>query len=382
MGNKLLSFSDWKKRVAKWFLITFFFLRRTVGADWRWIGGASQREAEESESASSSFASSPSAAADAERPQPQRIAPFQQRRQFHLFASADVAAQQPLLVAGTRPGLPHFGLPLACRSVVVSYRPGRFNAHAVAKVIKKFLIFFSFFANKPSLQGRVLQEDVAASVHQPVHEQQLPEAAAAAHTHVGKYFCRHGDSVGRLQGVPSNKFGYCPSGLSLLLFNSTLFFFSRQGKRWATPTQSGGNYKFSYFERLTDDVLLRVFSFLSSTQLALCSRVCRRWHVLAWEPHLWSSVYLSGENLPADRALKVSHLTTSPVYTAIDNPAIYRLVPALQLIIPANRGSLGKTGFSTILSPLRSFIDIQMGILVPECLLLLIFSTLSPWRRE
>ena len=199
--------------------------------------------------------------------------------------------------------------------MVVSYRPGRFNAHAVAKVIKKFLILFSFFANKPSLQGRVLQEDVAASVHQPVHEQQLPEAAAAAHTHVGKYFCRHGDSVGRLQGVPVKCFF-----MSLLLYNSTLFFFSRQGKRWATPTQSGGNYKFSYFERLTDDVLLRVFSFLSSTQLALCSRVCRRWHVLAWEPHLWSSVYLSGENLPADRALKVSHLTTSPVYSNRQTP--------------------------------------------------------------
>ncbi|XP_032790547.2 LOW QUALITY PROTEIN: F-box/LRR-repeat protein 7 [Daphnia magna] len=80
-----------------------------------------------------------------------------------------------------------------------------------------------------------------------------------------------------------------------------------KGKRWVTPSlsqQLGGSFKFSYFDQLTDDVLLRVFSFLSSSHLALCSRVCRRWHVLAWEPQLWSSIYLSGDNLHTDRALK------------------------------------------------------------------------------
>lgn len=86
------------------------------------------------------------------------------------------------------------------------------------------------------------------------------------------------------------------------------FFSPIKGKRWVTPAlgqQHGGSFKFSYFERLTDDVVLRVFSFLSSSHLALCSRVCRRWHVLAWDPQLWSSIYLSGENLLTDRALKV-----------------------------------------------------------------------------
>lgn len=59
------------------------------------------------------------------------------------------------------------------------------------------------------------------------------------------------------------------------------------------------------FERLTDDLVLRVFSFLASSQLALCGRVCRRWHVLAWQPQLWSTVELTGDNLSVDRALKV-----------------------------------------------------------------------------
>ena len=84
-----------------------------------------------------------------------------------------------------------------------------------------------------------------------------------------------------------------------------------QGKKWAPHTSSQtqlpahGTYKSSVFERLTDDVVVRIFSFLPSSQLALCGRVCRRWHVLAWEPQLWSTIVLSGDNLSVDRALKV-----------------------------------------------------------------------------
>lgn len=58
---------------------------------------------------------------------------------------------------------------------------------------------------------------------------------------------------------------------------------------------------------------MHIFSYLSSAQLVLCSRVCRRWHVLAWEPQLWSVVSLSGESVPADRALKVT--ACRPVFT-------------------------------------------------------------------
>lgn len=82
-----------------------------------------------------------------------------------------------------------------------------------------------------------------------------------------------------------------------------------KGKKWITPqTQTqihGGSYKSSPFDRLTDDMVVRIFSFLPSMQLALCARVSRRWHVLAWEPQLWSTIVLSGENLSVDRALKV-----------------------------------------------------------------------------
>jgi F-box/leucine-rich repeat protein 7 len=85
------------------------------------------------------------------------------------------------------------------------------------------------------------------------------------------------------------------------------FYFLIQGKKWISnpQTQNGSLHKSSPFDRLTDDVVLRIFSFLQSTQLALCGRVSRRWHVLAWEPQLWSTIVLSGDHLSADRALKV-----------------------------------------------------------------------------
>lgn len=84
-----------------------------------------------------------------------------------------------------------------------------------------------------------------------------------------------------------------------------------QGKKWQTQQTLLHNYKSSVFERLSDDLVLRIFSFLVSSQLALCGRVCRRWHVLAWEPQLWSTITLSGDNLSADRALKVKKKKTA-----------------------------------------------------------------------
>ena len=77
-----------------------------------------------------------------------------------------------------------------------------------------------------------------------------------------------------------------------------------QGKKWSTSTSS--SHKTSLFERLSDDLLLRVFSLLTSSEVAVCGRVCRRWHVLAWQPQLWSTIVLTGDNLSVDRALKVS----------------------------------------------------------------------------
>ncbi|GAB6022872.1 hypothetical protein CHUAL_006969 [Chamberlinius hualienensis] len=62
--------------------------------------------------------------------------------------------------------------------------------------------------------------------------------------------------------------------------------------------------KSSPFDKLTDDVLLKVFSYLSTNQLCTCARVCRRWYFLTWEPQLWTTIEMTGANVPVDRALR------------------------------------------------------------------------------
>ncbi|GFU75252.1 hypothetical protein TNCV_2056951 [Trichonephila clavipes] len=64
------------------------------------------------------------------------------------------------------------------------------------------------------------------------------------------------------------------------------------------------SHKSSLFDRLSDDLILKIFSFLSSNQLCVCARVCRRWYFLVWEPQLWTSVCLSSEKIHVDRGLK------------------------------------------------------------------------------
>ncbi|XP_068085911.1 F-box/LRR-repeat protein 7 [Anabrus simplex] len=62
--------------------------------------------------------------------------------------------------------------------------------------------------------------------------------------------------------------------------------------------------KSSPFERLPDDCVLRVFSWLDSSELSVCARVCRRWESLAWEPSLWRAVRLRGEGVCGDKAIR------------------------------------------------------------------------------
>ena len=57
------------------------------------------------------------------------------------------------------------------------------------------------------------------------------------------------------------------------------------------------------FESLSDDLVLKIFSYLSTNSLCISARVCRRFYFLAWEPRLWKTITLSGEMIQADKAL-------------------------------------------------------------------------------
>uniref|UniRef100_T1JF58 F-box domain-containing protein n=1 Tax=Strigamia maritima TaxID=126957 RepID=T1JF58_STRMM len=63
--------------------------------------------------------------------------------------------------------------------------------------------------------------------------------------------------------------------------------------------------KGSFFDKLSDDVILKIFSGLSPHQLCACAQVCRRWYFLVWEPQLWTTIKLNGPHIYVDRALRM-----------------------------------------------------------------------------
>ncbi|XP_037732099.1 F-box/LRR-repeat protein 7 [Drosophila subpulchrella] len=59
------------------------------------------------------------------------------------------------------------------------------------------------------------------------------------------------------------------------------------------------------FDRLPDEAVVRIFSWLDSCELCNVARVCRRFEHLAWRPILWKVISLRGEHLNGDKTLKM-----------------------------------------------------------------------------
>ncbi|XP_072019801.1 uncharacterized protein [Amphiura filiformis] len=66
-----------------------------------------------------------------------------------------------------------------------------------------------------------------------------------------------------------------------------------------------GRLKHSYFDRVADDIITKILAYLPTKYLCRSSRVCRRWHRLAWQPSLWSSLKITGKHTDVDSALSV-----------------------------------------------------------------------------
>lgn len=79
-------------------------------------------------------------------------------------------------------------------------------------------------------------------------------------------------------------------------------------ERW---TDSGNMYKGKKtlsknnpFDRLSDDLIVKIFSYLYSYDLSVCTRVCRRFESLAWRPVLWKTLTLCGDTAAGDKAIR------------------------------------------------------------------------------
>ncbi|XP_029646690.1 F-box/LRR-repeat protein 7 isoform X1 [Octopus sinensis] len=60
----------------------------------------------------------------------------------------------------------------------------------------------------------------------------------------------------------------------------------------------------SPFQYLSDDIIVKIFSNLTTNQLCKCSRVCKLWYRLSWDPTLWTSIVLNSITLEVDKALR------------------------------------------------------------------------------
>ena len=62
--------------------------------------------------------------------------------------------------------------------------------------------------------------------------------------------------------------------------------------------------KYSHFDLLPDDIIVKIFSNLPTNQICQCACVSHRFYNLAWEPSLWTTVQINNEDINIDRALK------------------------------------------------------------------------------
>lgn len=75
---------------------------------------------------------------------------------------------------------------------------------------------------------------------------------------------------------------------------------------WSEANYKGKKYhpKNNSFDRLSDDLVVKIFSFLPSVDLSICAQVCRRFDTLAWTPSLWKIITLDYELVCGDKAIR------------------------------------------------------------------------------
>lgn len=70
-------------------------------------------------------------------------------------------------------------------------------------------------------------------------------------------------------------------------------------------------YRNNYFALLPDNVILKIFSWLTTVDLCLCAQVCHRFHNIVWTPSMWKCILLKG-SISGDKALRTIFIKLSP----------------------------------------------------------------------
>eukprot|EP00090_Calanus_glacialis_P000255 TRINITY_DN10168_c0_g1_i1.p1 TRINITY_DN10168_c0_g1~~TRINITY_DN10168_c0_g1_i1.p1 ORF type:complete len:587 (-),score=71.91 TRINITY_DN10168_c0_g1_i1:825-2585(-) len=82
--------------------------------------------------------------------------------------------------------------------------------------------------------------------------------------------------------------------------------FTRLNKPISLRANPQVRHRPSHLDSLTDEVLVKILSYISSKELMGVARVCRRFYFLAWEPELWERISFNEDTLDVDRALKTT----------------------------------------------------------------------------
>lgn len=85
---------------------------------------------------------------------------------------------------------------------------------------------------------------------------------------------------------------------------ATLVSPSPSNQQIATPWNKKGICRSGGFDRLTDDIILKIFSWLDSCDLCNITRVCRRFESIVWKPVLWKNIKFKGDGISGDKVLK------------------------------------------------------------------------------
>ena len=69
------------------------------------------------------------------------------------------------------------------------------------------------------------------------------------------------------------------------------------------PNPGARNRRPNVFDSLTDELIVKILGFLTTKELMKTARVSRKFYFLSWEPQLWRSINLTGEERDVDRTL-------------------------------------------------------------------------------
>lgn len=128
--------------------------------------------------------------------------------------------------------------------------------------------------------------------------------------------CSNDVSISRLSPVKNLPSSPPPYGLDIEQ-SELLFLLNRHKKQRS---------RFCPFDYLPDDIVVKIFSKLTTDTLSQCFQVCRRWYRIAWHSSLWKHIVMNNNRILVNKAL--STLTKLLSY---ETPSVCVMVESINL---------------------------------------------------